>query len=43
MVALQGQNVTSVPLADAISELKRVTMDMDLVMSARQLGISFGD
>ncbi|HEX8451171.1 MAG TPA: ATP-dependent 6-phosphofructokinase [Longimicrobium sp.] len=43
MVALQGQSVTSVPLADAISELKRVTMDMDLVMSARQLGISFGD
>ena len=43
MVALQGQNVTSVPLAEAISELKRVTMDMDLVMSARQLGISFGD
>jgi 6-phosphofructokinase 1 len=43
MVALQGQNVTSVPLADAISELKRVTMDMDLVKSARQLGISFGD
>ncbi|HEX8674119.1 MAG TPA: ATP-dependent 6-phosphofructokinase [Longimicrobium sp.] len=43
MVALQGQSVTSVPLAEAISELKRVTMDMDLVMSARQLGISFGD
>jgi 6-phosphofructokinase 1 len=43
MVALQGLNVTSVPLAEAISELKRVTMDMDLVMAARQLGISFGD
>jgi 6-phosphofructokinase 1 len=43
MVALQGQNVTSVPLAEAISELKRVTMDIDLVMAARQLGISFGD
>jgi len=43
MVALQGQNVTAVPLAEAISELKRVTMDMDLVMTARQLGISFGD
>jgi 6-phosphofructokinase 1 len=43
MVALQGQDVTSVPLAEAISELKRVTMDMDLVKAARQLGISFGD
>ncbi|HEX8430428.1 MAG TPA: ATP-dependent 6-phosphofructokinase [Longimicrobium sp.] len=43
MVGLQGQTVVAVPLAEAISELKRVTMDNDLVMAARQLGISFGD
>jgi len=43
MVALQGANVRSVPLADAISEIKRVPLECDLVESARQLGISLGD
>jgi 6-phosphofructokinase 1 len=43
MVALQGNRVLAVPLADAISELKRVSMDDDMVVACRQLGISFGD
>ena len=43
MVALQGNNVRAVPLADAIRAIKRVPPDNDLVVSARQLGISLGD
>ena len=43
MVALQGQHVRSVPLAAAVRELKRVPLDSDSIMTARQLGISFGD
>jgi 6-phosphofructokinase 1 len=43
MVALQGNRILAVPLADAISELKRVSMDDDMVVACRQLGISFGD
>jgi 6-phosphofructokinase 1 len=43
MVALQGADVRAVPLAEAIGEIKRVPLDNDLVVSARQLGISLGD
>ncbi|HEX6747525.1 MAG TPA: ATP-dependent 6-phosphofructokinase [Longimicrobium sp.] len=43
MVALQGAHVRAVPLAEAISAIKRVPLDDDLVVSGRQLGISFGD
>src|SRR3954466_6206949 len=42
MVALQGNAVASVPLAEAISAVKRVPLDADLVVAARQLGISLG-
>ncbi len=43
MVALQGQAIRPVPLADAVKELKRVSVDSDMVLTARQLGISLGD
>ena len=43
MVALQGTAVRAVPLEDAVRQIKRVPPDHDLVVSARQLGISFGD
>ncbi|HET7231123.1 MAG TPA: ATP-dependent 6-phosphofructokinase [Longimicrobium sp.] len=43
MVALQGANVHAVPLADAISEIKRVPLESDVVLAARQLGIALGD
>lgn len=43
MVALQGGTVRSVPLADAVREIKKVPMASDIVLTARQLGISFGD
>jgi ATP-dependent phosphofructokinase / diphosphate-dependent phosphofructokinase len=43
MVALQGSAIRAVPLADAVQELKRVPLDCDTVLTARQLGISLGD
>jgi phosphofructokinase-like protein len=43
MVGLQGSTVHSVPLAAAVQDLKRVPIDSDTVLTARQLGISLGD
>jgi 6-phosphofructokinase 1 len=43
MVALQGNGIRAVPLGDAIQETKTVPMDGELVLTARRLGISFGD
>ena len=43
MVALQGASIRSVPLAEAVSAVKTVPTDADMVISARQLGISLGD
>jgi ATP-dependent phosphofructokinase / diphosphate-dependent phosphofructokinase len=43
MVALRGNQIRAVSLAEAVSELKRVPLDSDQVFTARQLGVSFGD
>ncbi|HEX5724257.1 MAG TPA: ATP-dependent 6-phosphofructokinase [Longimicrobiaceae bacterium] len=43
MVALQGQRIVAVPLAEAVREIKRVPLDGDLVTVARQMGIALGD
>lgn len=43
MVALRGSTVQAVPLAVAVSDLKRVPVESDTVLTARQLGISLGD
>jgi len=43
MVALDPPEVKAVPLAEAVSELKRVPVDGDVVRTGRALGISFGD
>jgi 6-phosphofructokinase 1 len=43
MTALKPPNVVSVPIAKAISKMKKVPADSDVVRSARSLGISFGD
>ena len=43
MVALQGNHIRAVPLGDAVHAIKRVPVDSELVMTARQLGVSFGD
>src|SRR5690606_4124624 len=43
MVALDPPNIVAVPMKDAISRIKRVPLDSDLVQTARDVGISFGD
>ncbi|MGH7476063.1 MAG: 6-phosphofructokinase [Longimicrobiales bacterium] len=43
MVALDPPDVRAVPLAEAIAEIKRVPLDSDTVLTARALGIAFGD
>ena len=43
MVALQGHTIRAVPLKEAVSQIKTVPMESDVIVTARQLGISFGD
>lgn len=43
MVALRGQAILPVSLESAVHELKRVPLDSDTILTARQLGISLGD
>ncbi len=43
MVALQSSSIITVPLEEAISKTKFVPLDSDVIQSARELGISFGD
>ena len=43
MVALNPPDVDYVPLAEAVSRMKVVPTDCDTVVSARDLGICFGD
>ncbi len=43
MVALKGTEITSVPISEALNNLRRVDPDGDMVRTARSLGISFGD
>ncbi|HEY3475164.1 MAG TPA: 6-phosphofructokinase, partial [Anaerolineales bacterium] len=43
MVSLQGGSITDVSLAEAIAVPKRVNINHDSVVTARGMGISFGD
>ena len=43
MVSLQGTEVTSVPVKQAILKLRTVPRDSQLIMAARAVGTSFGD
>lgn len=43
MVALDPPTVTYVPLADATHRMKTVPLDCDTMLTARDLGIDFGD
>ena len=43
MSALQGNKVVTIPLSEALAEHKRVDVNGDIVMTARNLGISLGD
>lgn len=42
MVALRGEEIVEVPIADAIARLKTVPLESDLIRTARSLGISLG-
>jgi len=43
MIALLPPDVGSVPIRDAIATMKKVQLDNDILESARNIGISFGD
>jgi len=43
MVCLRPPDIESVTLEEAISKMKQVPLDSDVIASARELGISFGD
>lgn len=43
MVALERGEITSLPLEEALSVPKRVDVNGDAVVTARNIGISFGD
>jgi 6-phosphofructokinase 1 len=43
MVAYQNSTIITVPLARAIRKRKLVPSDYDVILSARDLGVSFGD
>ena len=43
MVALDPPTVNYVPLEQATHRMKRVPLDCDTIMTARDLGVSFGD
>jgi 6-phosphofructokinase 1 len=43
MVALRGDSIVAVDVADAIGKLKTVPPDGELVRAARAVGIGFGD
>jgi 6-phosphofructokinase 1 len=42
MVALQAANIRTVPLAEAVADLKTVPPESQLVRTARDVGVSFG-
>ncbi len=43
MVCLRGQEIMTVPIIEAIKQLKRVIPEGDLVKTAKSVGISFGE
>jgi ATP-dependent phosphofructokinase / diphosphate-dependent phosphofructokinase len=43
MVAFDPPEMTAVPLEEALASVKRVPIDSDILLTARDLGISFGD
>jgi len=43
MVAINDDEIQPVPIEAAISEIKRVPVDSNIVLTARELGTSFGD
>jgi 6-phosphofructokinase 1 len=43
MIALRGGAILPVPLSQGVGRIRTVPVDGELVLSARALGISFGD
>ncbi len=43
MVALQSPHIVTIPMEEALREAKRVELNHDVVRTARETGISFGD
>jgi 6-phosphofructokinase 1 len=43
MVALQSARIVTLPITEALEETKRVDLDGDVIRTARESGISFGD
>ena len=43
MVALAGSNMTSVPLEKAVGQRKKVPLNCDKILTAREIGICMGD
>lgn len=43
MVALQTPHIVTIPIAASMAEPKRVSLTHDIVQTAREVGISFGD
>lgn len=43
MVSLRGEEIVTVPIVEAIEQLKQVEPDSNLIRAARAVGISFGD
>jgi len=43
MVALQSPHIVTIPIKEALREAKRVEINHDVVKTAREVGISFGD
>lgn len=43
MVCLRGNHISSIPIAEAVNGLKTVTFDSEVLRTARDLGIYFGD
>ena len=43
MVALQSPRIVTIPIAQVLAQPKRVDPRSDTVLTAREMGISFGD
>jgi len=43
MVALKGNDICEVPLADAVNHLKQIKPDDPVLLAAKKLGLCFGD
>ncbi len=43
MVCLKTPSILSAPLEEAVKQLKKVTVELDMVQAAKAIGVSFGD